>query len=200
MPRVVVVSSDHDSVTQTLHSYAADFVASSKAGDALHFHNREDKSILDAVANREVKGIFVFLHGSKRPPGVINQNGHVIFGDGATEIFNGRIFCGTCYSLNAFGKVVAQNRGTVVGYKGELMVPFNNPKRANEMAKAVLAVHKTLRENGDAKRAADTARDEYRAIADRWTREGTIEGQVFAAFINMNSERIGVKGNVRSTL
>jgi hypothetical protein len=199
MPRVVVVSCDYDAVTQTLHSYATDFIASSTAGDALHFHDGQDKDILDAVADRQVRGIFVFLHGNKRPAGVINQKGRVILGNGTAKIFSGRIICGTCYSLNALAGIVVRNHGTVVGYNGELMVPLN-PARAREMANAMLAAHKTLRANGNAKQAADEARREYRAVTDSWTSELTIEGQVLAAFGNMNSERIGVKGNVRATL
>ena len=196
MARVVVVSCDHDPIVRTLYAYANAFIGSSSPGDVLHFHNARDQEILDAVAASEIRGIFVFLHGKKRPPGVINQN--LIFDEGAEALFNNRIFCGTCYSLNAFSIIVVRNYGTVIGYKGELWVPLKSG-RANEMAQALLVVHETLRENGNAKQAAENAASTYRAVADKWMSEGTIEGQVFAAFAITNSERIGVKGNEGAT-
>ena len=199
MPNVVVLSSDHDAVTRTLHTYALDYIAGTPVNTAQHLHNAESNQIHEAVADPDVRGVFVFLHGSKTPIGFLSHAGALILGHAIARTFRNRIVCGTCYSLNAFGTMVTRNQGTVIGYKGQLMVPTKT-NRAREMTSAMLSVHRTLQANRSATEAFNTAVMEYRTVADRWGAEGTIEGQVLAAFANMNSSRVGVKGNFSATL
>jgi hypothetical protein len=199
MPAIVVLSSDNDNVTQTMYGYARQFMELGLAADIAHLHNSDANQIDTSVSAEETRGIFVFLHGSKKPFGVVSHRGDLIFGRGSGRSFRRRIVCGTCHSLNGFGAMVAKNSGTVIGYDGELQLP-TNAERSAQMASAVLAAHKALNGNRSAGEAMGTARMEYNLVADRWSSEGTVEGQVLAAVAIMNSSRIGVKGSRNATL
>jgi hypothetical protein len=182
-----------------LHGYARQFMELGPAAEIAHLHNSDADQIDTIVSAEDTRGIFVFLHGSKKPFGVVSHRGDLIFGKGSGRSFQRRIVCGTCYSLNGFGAMVAKNSGTVIGYDGQLQLP-TNAERSAQMAPAVLAAHRALNDNRSAGEAIGTARTEYNSVADRWCSEGTVEGQVLAAVAIMNSSKIGVRGRVVATL
>jgi hypothetical protein len=199
MPDILVLSTDCDAVTQTLYGYAQSFIG--RVGLSVdHLHNEDAAGIRSTLKKNPTRALFLFLHGSELPPGVTDHEGNLVIGKKTAKLLKSCIVCGTCYSLNGFGDLVASQNGTVVGYDGVMWVPVTNPKAEREMESAALAVHDALCAKLDAEAASEKAKNEYERLADQWYRGGTVEGQLLGAIAILNSGAIGVKGNARATL
>jgi hypothetical protein len=194
LPSVLVVSNNHDLVTEVLDRYATSYMRGSKSKDALHVRSPSVVAIHEVLQAHRDAAIFFFLHRRFEPPGVIvGQSEEEVVGAKTADLLQSRIICGTCYSLNGFAKLAVARGSTVIGYDGEMFIPTKRP-RALEMKEAALAAQRALKDDEDAASAAKKAREAYKKLADHWFGMQTIEGQVHAAAANANSDAIGVKG------
>jgi len=194
MSDVLVISSEHDEVTRTLDYYARCYVRDARSLRTFHLRGERPPRIHEVLrANRDA-AMFLFLHGRLAPAGVVvGHREEEVIGKRTADLLRSRVICGTCYSLNGFADMAVARGGTVIGYDGEMFVPTKQ-RRAREMMEAALAAHHALKANETAGRAAESARDAYRNLADVWYNTQTIEGQVHAAVANANADAVGFKG------
>jgi hypothetical protein len=199
MPRVFVVSATDDEVTRALDGYARSWVRNARKHTSRHSRNERAERIRELLAANRKDVVFFFLHGRKSPAGIVDHHGAVVVGEPTAELLASRLICGTCYSLDGFAGLAVARRGTVIGYKGYQWVP-QDPRRAREMQDAALAAHRALLRGQDAESAANSARREYQAVADMWSRDGTFEGQVLSSYAISNSKAVGFKGVAGRTI
>lgn len=120
MAKVLVLSTDHDDAMRVLAQYAVALLGEVGSHMAAHLHARPAAEARARLAASRDEALFVFLHGRKRPLGIVDRDGTVV-DRRSIELLAGRVVCGTCYSLDALADEAVERHGaTIVGYAGEL--------------------------------------------------------------------------------
>jgi hypothetical protein len=203
MAKALVVSTDHDDTMRVMARYAAALVDEAGVVVAAHLHARPAAEARARLANGSDDSIFVFLHGRKRPLGIVDHHGSAVVDRRTIELLARRLVCGTCYSLDGLAdRAVAEHAATIIGYTGELFVVVGDDYAAYAaaMMEAVLAPHRKLLSGASAGTAAAAARAAYIRLAEAWYKDGTAAGVTLSMVMRMNARRVGVRGEAGRTM
>ena len=155
--------------------------------------------VLAALAANVRQPFFYFGHGRRHPLALIGRSEAVILDDGAWELLRGRVSCVTaCHSV-ALGNELKKRGVSLLGYRGELQV-FYEDTAAARMRAAALAGPKALlagRTLAEAKAAATAA---YDALAAEMYASVDFRVSVLGPFVEQNARAVDITGDARRTL
>lgn len=201
MAKVLVLSTDHDEAMRVLAQYATALIGEAGSHTTAHLHAKPAAESRARLAAGRDEALFVFLHGRKRPLGIVDRDG-IVVDRRSIGLLAGRMVCGTCYSLDALADEAVERHGaTIIGYAGELelVADEDHQSYAVAMMEAVLAPHRKLLSGATAGTAAAAARAAYVALAKAWFKDGGA-GVPLSLFMRVNARRVGVRGEVDRTI
>jgi molybdopterin converting factor small subunit len=201
MTEVLIVSGRDgagDAVLDVLAACATACAAEAGARLAGHLHDQPVDVMRRELEAKLRIAFFVFLHGRRRPPGIVDRQkrGRSVVDARTLRLLADRIVCGTCYSLGELGQRAASEHGaTVIGYAEELQVVVDVDYAA-EFREAVLTATRELLAGATAAVAAEATRRAYGRLAKEWRgRRGDTSSQIYATVAGWNAEAIGLLGD-----
>jgi hypothetical protein len=198
----MIVWTDYDLITGVLARYAQTLVAEA-LGRFLVLRppaNSQSDNVQQTLSQDGAAPLFFFGHGSFTPPEWYGQDLLPIVSNGTYHLLQDRlVYAICCHSINGIGQFATNFGITIVGYRGELCVFYEQPYE-DLMQDCALAGPRALLNGASVQVAQDVSKEKYRKLAAELTATQDMNDQVIALFVEMNANAVELVGAPDRTL